>query len=169
MATEIHVWLLQPGLPTSVDELGEARLTRWSDARWLPGLPGWWRRLWIWWRRRGTSRLALPDLQALPTARQVAENQAVRLGRILGPRYRCREVLRWPESELTRAGRSLSAGDRVVLLPLSPLPDAAATGALLDAAESQIGRNTPVARVSQHQCNSFATQQLHATSAYLIN
>jgi len=163
MATEIHIWLLQPGLPTSVEEVGEARQTRWRDARWLPGLPSWWRSLWIWWRRRTPPLRALPDLQALPAARQVAETQAVRLSRILGPRYRCREVLRWPESELERAGRSLSAGDRVVLVPLSPLPDAAATGTLLEAAEGQLGRRRPVARVPDLGASAGVRQALVET------
>ncbi len=68
------------------------------------------------------------------------------LQRHLGSSYAVRLVSRWPASELDSAARSLGMGVRVVLLPLSALPDSARARALLDSVEQVLDRRRKVAR-----------------------
>ncbi len=149
MSGRVHVWLLALGEAPDAEGAGGwlRALLDDTDAVTSPW-PRFLRRLWAWlavWRGAPllVDRCATPS----PLLDQL-ERQARDLGRILGPHYAVRPVLRYAGPSAAQAAMDLRRGDRVVLLPVDAQVGGPTTvSPLRHARRALAGSDAPIAEV----------------------
>lgn len=123
MSPKTHVWLLALGAPAGPQAAAAWLRAFWTDPDAWPAGPAWLRGLLTWL----TCRLRAPALadrcgrlDADTLRWGEIEAQARALGRMLGPHYEARPVLRYAGPGAEEASREVRPGERVILLPLEP-------------------------------------------------
>ncbi len=152
MGTKTHVWLLALGAPAGPQAAAAWLSALWSDPDAIPHRLPWLRSLLAWLVARVRApalaqRCASLDAETLRWAE--IEQQARDLGRMLGPHYAVRPVLRYAGPDAAQAAKDTRPGERVILLPLEPHVSGPTTiSPIRGALRALDGTRTEVARVS---------------------
>ena len=142
MAVDTHIWLIHPTAARGEAGLLARMRLQLLGRRPAGGLMGWLARLVAWWQGRTAVAALLP---LVSEEVDLAREQAVLLGRRLGPAYRCRALVQ-PDA-VERAMASLGRQDRVILIPMGLLPGAALLADAVGRAEAALARHPHQARV----------------------
>lgn len=151
MAPRIHVWLLALGAPGGPTGAAAWLSALWSDPDAVPHRLPWLRSVLAWLVARVRApalaqRCASLDAETLRWSE--IEQQARDLGRMLGPHYAVRPVLRYAGPDALAAAKDTRPGERVVLLPLEPHVSGPTTiSPIRGALRALEGTRTEVARV----------------------